>query len=507
MDRRESRSKGGRQVPLNRRGCGRHRLKERILIAKVRRSSQIVCFLLFFWMLGQGHSRVFANPFLTTDSLVVLVNAVAGRVVGWRLLWPLAILIPTLFVGRFFCGWICPMGSVNHFLSYLGAKSWPHAASTSKRFRNLRAAKYFILIAGIVAALLGSSLLGWFDPLSLLVRSVSVHLLPAAASQRYAPVPQPHYAAGLVLVLAFVALLASNLRATRFWCGVLCPLGALLGVVSRYSRLKLHKDTGTCNGCGKCNLLCQGGAHPWGGETWRKTECHLCLNCTATCPNHSLSFRLCDCGGLSKQPNMSRRSAMMAAAAGFVALPIVRTAHASRSPVVRPPGARREMEFLARCIRCGACMKICPNNALQPSLTEAGLAGFWSPMLTPQVGYCEPDCVRCTEVCPTGAISHLTRDQKGWQAAATSAPLRVGLAVYDRTRCLPWASGSECAVCVEWCPVSPKAIYLEAATPNDSVDKWTAAKRPIVDPVRCVGCGACEYACPLDVAAVRITGV
>ena len=132
--------------------------------------------------------------------------------------------------------------------------------------------------------------------------------------------------------------------------------------------------------------------------------------------------------------------------------------------LVRPPGALDETDFLARCIRCGECMKVCPNNALQPALTEAGLEGLWTPVLTSRIGYCEPSCVLCSEVCPTGAIWKLTPQEKGWVVGVgqgNAAPVRLGTAFYDRGRCLPWAMATDCIVCQEWCPVSPKAIYLQ----------------------------------------------
>jgi len=153
---------------------------------------------------------------------------------------------------------------------------------------------------------------------------------------------------------------------------------------------------------------------------------------------------------------------------------------------------------------------VCPNNALHPTLEQAGIEGLWTPALTPRIGYCEPSCVLCSEVCPTGAIWQLSARQKGWVAAsaATDEPVRVGTAFYDRGRCLPWAMATECIVCEEWCPVSPKAIYLEEAQVADAAGTMKTVKQPRVDAKRCVGCGACEYACPLqDRPAVYVTSI
>ena len=163
-------------------------------------------------------------------------------------------------------------------------------------------------------------------------------------------------------------------------------------------------------------------------------------------------------------------------------------------------------------------MKVCPNNALHPATLEGGVEGLWTPVLVPRIGYCEPNCVLCSQVCPTGAIWEITVAEKtgtrararaaaGSNAAsanrerrpgASVAPIRIGTAFYDRGRCLPWAMATECIVCEEWCPTSPKAIYL---VPAEVVDRARRRRRrckqPYVDPKLCTGCGACEYACPI----------
>jgi len=524
---------------------------------RLRRTSQIFFLLLFLLLLvltalrampgttSDIHVRGPVRLFFEWDPLVALTNALAGHALYRGLLWSLIILVPTLFLGRFFCGWICPMGTLQHFVG--GRPSEAKRGKRrieSNRYKRWQTIKYVVLLAGLVAAACGSMVIGWLDPFSLLVRSIGLSLLPAfnyVARAVLTPMEtshiaaikatggiihtvlgafllefrQTHFTQGLFLGVLFLAILAMSLRVTRFWCRAICPLGALLGAVSRWSVLGLHKDPEACNNCNRCLLDCQGGDDPIGSAPWRKSECLMCMNCVGSCPDHALGFRFFRKEKEVASPDLGRRRTLTGLAAGAVAVPLLRAntglGKSRNERLLRPPGALDEPEFLSRCIRCGECMKVCPNNALQPTLVEAGLEGLWTPTLVPRIGYCEPSCVLCSEVCPTGAIWQISPKEKGWVVGVGSAqnqPIRLGLAFYDRGRCLPWAMATDCIVCEEWCPVSPKAIYVEEAEVVDSAGKAKTLKQPRVDPSRCVGCGACEYACPLqDRPAIYVTSI
>jgi polyferredoxin/Pyruvate/2-oxoacid:ferredoxin oxidoreductase delta subunit len=491
------------------------------------------------------HLRGPVRLFFEWDPLVALTNAIASHALYRGLLWSLIILVPTLFLGRFFCGWICPMGTLQHYVGDAPSESKRGKRRIeSNRYKRWQTVKYVVLLAGLVAAAFGSMVIGWLDPFSLLVRSIGLSILPAfnyVVRAALAPLEHSHIAAikatgglihavlgafllefrqahftqGLFLGILFLAILAASLRVTRFWCRAICPLGALLGAVSRWSVLGLHKDPEACNNCNRCLLHCQGGDDPIGSSPWRKSECLMCMNCVGSCPDHALTFRFFRKEKEVASPDLGRRRTITGIAAGAVAVPLMRAntglGKSRNERLLRPPGALDEPEFLSRCIRCGECMKVCPNNALQPALVEAGLEGLWTPTLEPRIGYCEPSCVLCSEVCPTGAIWQITPKEKGWVVgvgAAQNQPIRLGTAFYDRGRCLPWAMATDCIVCEEWCPVSPKAIYVQEAEVVDAAGKTKTLKQPRVDPSRCVGCGACEYACPLqDRPAVYVTSI
>jgi polyferredoxin len=524
-------------------------------LTTLRRTSQIVFFLLFLLLVLKTEFRGSLRAadvdaripypvriFFQLDPLIALENALTSRALYHGLLWFLVILIPTLFLGRFVCGWICPLGSVHHFFGSLQSeRKRGKRLIDSNRYKRWQTTKYYLLIAGLVAALLGSGIVGWLDPIAFLVRSLALSILPATnyalsatlramehshlgSLQTFGSIvhfalgswlltfKQPYFRQAVCIGIIFIFLVALNFRITRFWCRALCPLGALLGIISRWSVLGLVKNAEHCKDCDRCLLHCQGGDDPIGGVPWRQAECHLCLNCVADCPEGGLQFKL-----LSKQKtlgaNLRRRKVLTGLVAGAAIVPLFRSAPgfaAQRNPrLLRPPGALAEDYFLGRCIRCGECMKVCPNNALQPAWNEAGVEGLWTPVLAPRIGYCETSCVLCSQVCPTGAIWEITPAEKGWGASThETKPIRLGTAFYDRGRCLPWAMATECIVCEEWCPTSPKAIYLQPAqivAPDGSIK---LVRQPYLDPSRCVGCGACEYACPVqDLPAIYITSI
>jgi polyferredoxin len=532
-------------------------------VRNLRRISQVGFFLIFFWLILKTTFEVDFSPAevseiklpypvsiaLELDPLAALMTLLASGTLYKGLLWSLVILIPTIFLGRFFCGWVCPLGSLNHWVSGIRSeRAWRKGKRLleSNRYKKYQRIKYYVLFFCLGAALLGSLQAGLLDPLPLLARSIGTAFLPAlhtgavalaasAADTGIGPVAaagqgiydllaatllpyrQAHFHGVVFIGLLFVTILLLNRVFTRFWCRGICPLGALLGVFSRFAILGLEKDEDACNACNKCLLACQGADNPDVGSRWRQAECHLCLNCQAACPEGSLKFKLFPSQPDTKtnpagtpKVDVTRRKVLASLAGGLGAVLVFRSGDAhevNRSPfVVRPPGALAEDDVLGRCIRCGQCMRVCPNNALHPTLLESGLEGLWTPYLIAKIGYCEPTCTLCGQVCPTGAITELTLTQK--VGDEETPPDRIGTAFLDRGRCLPWAMATPCIVCEEWCPTSPKAIYLMEETAVDRLGNEVAVKRPHVDPALCTGCGACEYACPVwDRKAIYITSV
>jgi len=231
-------------------------------------------------------------------------------------------------------------------------------------------------------------------------------------------------------------------------------------------------------------------------------ECILCMDCIDFCPQLTSTFTFTKMPARPKEDkktaegSISRTQFLSWLGWGLIFLTGSKSLtkkFTGKVYVIRPPAALPEREFVQRCVRCGNCMKICPTNVLQPSLLESGFSGIWTPRFNTKIGYCEFKCNLCGRVCPTDAIKTISVEEK--------MKTKMGLAVIDKTLCLPWAKEQECIVCQEHCPVSSKAIKLtELKLSNGKI-----LKQPSIDSNLCVGCAICENKCPVDpVRAVRV---
>ncbi len=493
------------------------------------------------------------EAFLLADPFVSAMTALSTHTVYRGLLWSIGLLALTLVFGRVFCGWICPFGTLHHFFGWLLPSRHGRGASRveANKTHTYQRVKYYLLYAFLLASVAGSAIGGMFDPICIAVRSIGLGVIPATQyltgrglngiethvgsralqasadhtqdilARQVWQAHQSYFHQTWLIVFLLVGLLFLNRFIPRFWCRVLCPLGAFLGVFARFALFGMEKDHAKCTDCNLCLVHCQGADSPQGGVKWRQDECHMCLNCETSCPEDVIKFRfLPNRKSTITVPDTDRRTGLAAAGAGMLFLPVSRVADSLdvnyHSKVIRPPGAVEEREFLERCIRCAECMKVCPNNALHPAFFEAGIEGLWTPILIARIGYCEHSCVLCGQVCPTGAIQKITEKEK---LGIGQEPIKIGTAFYDHGRCLPWSMQTPCIVCEEFCPTSPKAIWVEEVEapmrdskpgPNGESPAMKTVKlqRPHVDPSLCIGCGACEKVCPVqDQPAVYITSV
>ena len=512
-------------------------------IVWIRRVVQTVVLALFVAVLAANRPADGIAPtapvaiFFDLDPLVMVSAWLATHYLEGISLLGMVTIAVTLVFGRVFCGWFCPFGALHNAVGSL-RRQFRRVLPRTEAFSRWQRAKYLVFIALLVMTIAGAQWIGVLDPFSLLYRSVALTVLPAvdvaiSAVSNGVYLADPHLGAlhlrdltepvyrwwqdevtatelrvfdgTAAVALVFLAALILNFVRNRFWCRYLCPLGGMLGLLSIRPLLRLGSDPDACNSCQKCTLSCPAAAQPEKPGEWLATECFGCWNCVASCNNHGLDFHwhLPHRATSNGAVDIGKRRSLAAAAVGVAGLSMMRITPAAQGKtynpaLIRPPGARAERDFLERCVKCGLCMQTCPSGGLQPTWSEAGLEGLWSPVLVPAIGWCEFECHACGQVCPTGAIMPLTLPQK--------KQTKIGLAVFDTTRCLPYAYGKECIVCEEHCPVPDKAITFEVRESRQRDGSVRLLKFPRVDPSRCTGCGICETKCPFqDKAAIRVT--
>jgi polyferredoxin len=448
-------------------------------IVIARRVSQVFFFVLFLWLvlvntLGEELWQVRGWPvnlFLNLDPLNALGTLLSTGKIYSGLALSAIVIGATIILGRFFCGFMCPLGSLNHFVGYLahGKKSLAEKVRLN-RYRKGHAIKYLVLALLLVMAALPfapkSLQTGLLDPIPLLTRTFNLVLVPLGenlagrAGERF-------HEGGLVVLLIFAAIILANLAIPRFFCRFLCPLGALYALLGRYSIFRIGQNANKCMECDICDQNCEGGCEPAG--TIHTGECVLCFNCLDDCPHDTISYqRKVSTAGEIRGPEVSRRAFLLTLGGGVLLIPTVRLAAGTRGnwdhTLIRPPGSLAEEDFLERCIKCGQCMRICPTNIIQPADLSHGVEGLWSPVLNFRIGTsgCQYNCVACGQSCPTAAIRPITLAEKqGTGEFEKKGPVRLGTAWVDRSLCLPWSMKTPCIVCQENCPVSPKAIFTE----------------------------------------------
>lgn len=493
----------------------------------VRRLTQtclLLVFLALFRLTDYGGSDVIpyaVNLFFRWNPLVgasVLLASKSLSVLVFFLPAFIVILV-SILLGRVFCGWLCPMGTLFDIM----ARVFQHPVGKEGRLIKV---KYLLLALLLISSGFSLQLIGFLDPFSLLVRGLAFSVdpalmyagssffdgiynhMPSAVSDQsdrlymllsdtILPHEQSYFRLSTLSGVMLAAVFLLEFLGRRYWCRNLCPLGALLAILSRYSLYRRFPAHG-CSNCSQCLPGCRMQAFAKDGVL-RHQECILCMDCVEDCLRQPSGFRLT---GKPKaaRVDLARRELLTTATAGL-ALPLLYhvDAGAASKPewLLRPPGAKDEKEFLNLCVRCGECMKVCIHNALQPCFLEHGYQAMFSPRLIPRFGYCEFNCTLCGQVCPTGAIKRLELAQKH-QAV-------IGLAYFDKNRCLPFADRTPCIVCEEHCPTHDKAIKFTETRVTDFNGNSVQLLLPYVIPELCIGCGICENKCPVaGEAAIRV---
>lgn len=430
------------------------------------------------------------------------------------------LILLTLVFGRVYCSVICPMGVFQDVISWLSGqrkkKKYRFSYSPAKNILRYTVLTLFVIavIAGIgsfVALLAPYSSYGriannLFAPIYQWGNNVFAYFAERAESYAFyeTSVWMKSLPTFVIAVVTFIAIVVLAWRNGRTYCNTICPVGTVLGFLSRFALFRISIDTEKCNACGLCSRKCKAACIDGKRHTVDYSRCVACMDCLDTCKHGAISYRWFKQETQTKnaeqtrsvdkeQINEARRSFLTATAilatattlkaqekkvdGGLAAIEDKKIP--KRATPILPPGALSARDFARHCTACQLCVSVCPNEVLRPS---TDLMKLMQPEMSYERGYCRPECTKCGDVCPAGAIHPTT--------AADKSATQIGHAVWIKKNCIPLTDGVECGNCARHCPAG--AIQMVPSDPQQE----DSPKIPVVNTERCIGCGACENLCP-----------
>ncbi|WP_075559408.1 4Fe-4S binding protein [Parabacteroides timonensis] len=482
------------------------------MLRKIRLSLAILSFaavtLLFLDFTGTVHA------WLGWMAKIQFLPAVLALNVGVVLF----LVVLTGVLGRVYCSVICPLGIFQDVVSWISGKrkkkKFRFSYSPAKSWMRYGVLAIFIvaMVAGIgsVVALLapyssyGRIAQNLFSPVYIWGNNLLAYFAERADSYMFYEkvVWLRSLPTFIIASCTFVALILLAWRNGRTYCNTICPVGTVLGFIARYSLFRPVIDGSKCKNCSLCARKCKAACIDYKNHRIDYSRCVTCLDCIDTCKHGALHYQMRRGKTDDKKENTpqnesqtdnARRSfltgiGLLAATSvvkaqekkvdGGLAVILDKKVPERRTPIV-PPGAQGLRHMATHCTGCQLCVSVCPNGVLRPS---AKIDTLMQPESSYERGYCRPECTKCSEVCPAGAILRIT--------PADKSAIRIGHAVWVRKNCIPLTDGVECGNCARHCPSG--AILM---VPSDSEDP-NSVKIPVVNTERCIGCGACEHLCP-----------
>ena len=427
----------------------------------------------------------------------------------------IGLIVITLLFGRVYCSVICPLGIFQDIFSGVASRIKKNRFHYHKNRPILRGVILLIFIVLLIflppiARLIepysafGRMAANLFAPLYAWCNNLLAQIAERAHSYAFYSVDVwvKSLSSLIIAAVTFVVIAALALWKGRIWCNTVCPVGTILGFLSKYAYFKPVINTDKCNHCGLCGRNCKAECINSQEQAIDYSRCVACMNCLSNCHQKAISYKhIPKATTADGQPDQSKRKFLAITAlftagsvlkakaqkvdGGLAVIEDKKVPERKLSPC--PPGARSYNNFYHRCTSCQLCVAECPNHVLRPSNK---LTSLMQPEMSYERGYCRPECTRCSEVCPTGAIERITPVEK--------SSIQIGHAVWIKENCLAY-NGGNCGNCARHCPVG--AIQILPAS-EGSVQQTVA-----VNTERCIGCGACENLCPVrPLSAIYVEG-
>ncbi|MBP8083608.1 MAG: 4Fe-4S binding protein [Spirochaetes bacterium] len=411
----------------------------------------------------------------------------------------------TVISGRAICSAFCPLGIYNDLISRLGSKIRKRKFNYNTKANYI---KYIILSAVIIFSVFGlSAYTGLLEPFSIFGKITAYFFAPVFSKignvfalvintvSGYS-VPHEEHTVGILYsaigFIFFITVTALAFFRGRFFCYALCPSGALFSLISKFSLFRMRIDETKCVSCGKCESVCPSNAI---STNQIKSECVLCLNCIDTCSKDALKYdlqlpRIKKINTAGEESNSEGRKTFIKSAlvitAGLLTPRIFASSNASKKMRAVPPGSISIRNFKNSCTGCSLCVSKCPTGVLSPSLFENGIDSIMQPFMNYKKAYCLYECTSCSTVCPSGAIKKLKQKEK--------KSVKIGEANFSPDRCIVKKENKACGACAEICPTH--AIKMDSPIDGNPF--------PYIEAELCIGCGACEFACPANPKAFII---
>jgi ferredoxin-type protein NapF len=422
------------------------------------------------------------------------------------------VLVLTIVSGRIYCSFLCPLGTLQDVFSRIGGKF-------RKRFRRYgfrmphTILRYSILAITLIVTLTwGINLLTILDPYSIfgrimtyfgkpvvmILNNLLAHIFGKFDIYTFVNAPVTGFVllSYLIPALFFLLVLLLSFMKGRLFCNTVCPVGTFLGLLSKVSVLRIKFDDPKCTKCGRCAVACKSSCIDFLNKSVDHSRCVGCFNCLKSCPDKALeygpvSLKIRKQEGRNLTDTGKRRNIIVAlfiipglgrsVAAQNKTAPVPKkasTVKEKKTSNICPPGSTSISNFTSNCTACSLCVSACPNNVLVPSWKEFGIASVMQPHMNFHKGFCAYECIRCLEVCPTGALMPLTLESKKLT--------QIGKAIFIKENCIVNTEKTACGACAEACPT--KAVHMIPFEARLVIPETT-------DDI-CIGCGHCENACP-----------